>query len=64
MIAKVMKGVAGDQEAREKERDRTARMDGGGLEASQHADTTQERGRDAPTAAAATKAQTAAHTGA
>jgi hypothetical protein len=42
MIAKVMKGVAPGQEAREKERDETARMDGGGLEASQHADTTQE----------------------
>jgi hypothetical protein len=44
MIAKVVKGVAPGQEAREKERDKTARMDGGGLEASQHADTTQEGG--------------------
>ena len=44
MIAKVVKGVAPGQEAREKERDKTASMDGGGLEASQHADTTQEGG--------------------
>jgi len=44
MIAKVVKGVAPGQEAREKERDKTARMDGGGLEASQHAATTQEGG--------------------
>jgi len=44
MIAKVMQGVAPGQEAREKERDKTAGMDGGGLEASQHADTTQEAG--------------------
>jgi len=42
MIAKVMKVVAPGQEAREKERDKTASMDSGGLEASQHADTTQE----------------------
>jgi len=44
MIAKVMKGVTPGQEAREKERDETARMDGGGLEASHHADTPQEGG--------------------
>ena len=44
MIAKVMKGVAPGQEVRERERDKTAGMDGGGLEASQHADTTQEGG--------------------
>jgi len=44
MLAKVMKGVAPGQEAREKERDKTAEMDGGGLEALQHADTTQEGG--------------------
>ena len=44
MIAKVVKGVAPGQEAREEERDKTASMDGGGLEASQHADTTQEGG--------------------
>jgi len=44
MTAKVMKGVAPGQEAREKERDKTANMDGGGLEASQHADTTLDGG--------------------
>ena len=46
MIATVMTGVAPGQEARGKERDKTTRMDGGGLEASQHADTTQERGQE------------------
>jgi len=40
----VMKRVAPGRAAREKERDKTARLDGGGLEASQHADTTQEGG--------------------
>ena len=45
MIAKVMKGVGPGHEAREEERDKTAGMDGGGLEASQHADTTQEGGQ-------------------
>jgi len=44
MLAKVIKGVAPGQEARKKERDKTAKMDGGGLEASHHADTTQEGG--------------------
>jgi len=44
MIAKTMKGVAQGQEEREREREVTARMDGGGLEASQHADTTREEG--------------------
>jgi hypothetical protein len=44
MIVKVLNGVAPGQEVREEERDKTARMDGGGLEASQHADTTQEGG--------------------
>jgi len=44
MIVNVVKGVAPSQEAREKERVKTAKMDGGGLEASQHADTTQEGG--------------------
>jgi hypothetical protein len=39
MIAKTMKGVAQVQEEREREREMTARTDGGGLEASQHADT-------------------------
>ena len=39
-----MDGVAPGQEGRGKERDKTARMDGGGLEASQHTDTTQEGG--------------------
>jgi len=42
MIAKIMKGVASGQEVREKERDETAGTDGGGLQASQHADTTRE----------------------
>jgi len=42
MIAKVMKGVAPGLEGREKQRDKTVRMDGWGPEASQHADTTQE----------------------
>jgi len=42
MITKVMKGVAPGQEARKIERDKTAKMDGGGLEASQHADSMQE----------------------
>jgi len=37
-----MKGVAPGQEAREKERDKTAGMDGGWLEASRLADTTRE----------------------
>jgi len=44
MIAKVMEGVAPGQEAREKERDKTSKLDGGGREASQHADTTQKGG--------------------
>jgi hypothetical protein len=44
MIAKTMKGVAQGQEGREKEREMTARTDGGGLEASEHADTTREEG--------------------
>jgi len=46
MIAKVMKGVAPGQEVRETDREKTARMDGGVLEASQHADTTREVGHD------------------
>jgi len=44
MIAKTMKGVAQGQEEREREREVTARTDGGGLEASQHADTMQGEG--------------------
>jgi len=36
-------GAAPGQEVRDKERDKSARLDGGGLEASRHADTTQER---------------------
>ena len=44
MIAKVMKGEAPDQGGGEKKRDKTAGMDSGGLEASQHADTTQDGG--------------------
>jgi hypothetical protein len=44
MITKVKKGVAPGQEGREKERDETTGMEGVGLEASQHADTTEEGG--------------------
>jgi hypothetical protein len=44
MIAKTMKVVAQGLEEREREREMTARTDGGGLEASQHADTTREEG--------------------
>jgi len=44
MIATVMKGVAPGQGGRENEREVTARMDSGGLEASQHADTMREEG--------------------
>ena len=44
MIVKVMKEVAPGQEARDKERDETAGMDSGGLDASQPADTAQEGG--------------------
>jgi hypothetical protein len=46
MIAKIMKGVAPGQEAREKERDKTTEMDGGALEAWQHADKTREEERE------------------
>jgi len=42
MLAKIMKGVASSQDAREKERYKTAGTDGGGPEASQYADTTPE----------------------
>jgi len=42
MIAKTMKAVAQGQEEREREREVTARTDGGGLEAPQHADMTRE----------------------
>jgi len=44
MIAKTMKGVSQGQEERVREREVTARTDGGGLEASQYADTTREEG--------------------
>jgi len=44
MIATVVKGVVPGKEARGKERENTARMDGCGLEASQHADASQEGG--------------------
>jgi len=44
MMVKIMKAVAPGEEARKQERDETARLDGGGLEASQHADTPQEGG--------------------
>jgi len=44
MITMTMRGVAQGQEGREREREGTARTDGGGLEASQHADTTREEG--------------------
>jgi hypothetical protein len=46
MIAKTMKGVAQGQEWREREREVTARTNGGGLEASQHTDTTREEGQE------------------
>jgi len=42
MIPKTMKGVPQSQKGREKERQLTARRDGGGLEVSQHADTMRE----------------------
>jgi len=42
MIAKTMKGVSHGQERREKERQITARTEGGGLETSQHTDTMRE----------------------
>jgi len=42
MIAKIMNGVAAGQEARGNERDETKGTDGGGPEASQHADMTRE----------------------
>jgi len=44
MIAMTMKEVAQGQEEREREREVTGRTDGGGLEASQHADTTRDDG--------------------
>jgi carbon monoxide dehydrogenase subunit G len=44
IIAKTMKVVAHVEEERERNRQVTVRMDGGGLEASQHADTTREEG--------------------
>jgi hypothetical protein len=44
MIAKTIKGVAHGQAERERERELTARMDGGVQEPSQHADTTREEG--------------------
>jgi hypothetical protein len=46
MITTVLNGVASAQEASKKERYKTAKMDIGGLEALQHADTTPERGPD------------------
>jgi len=44
MITQTMKAVAPGQEGRERERNMTARTDGGGLVASQHADTMREEG--------------------
>jgi len=44
MIANTMKGVPQGQEGREREREMTARTDGGGLEASHHADMMREEG--------------------
>ena len=44
MSGKTIKGVAQSQEEREREREVTARTDGGGLEASQHADTMRDEG--------------------
>jgi hypothetical protein len=46
MITKSMKGVGQGQEGRERHRERTARTDGGGLEAFLHADTTREEGAE------------------
>jgi len=46
MITKVMERVVPGQGTREYERDKTASMDGGGLEALQHADTTQKGGAE------------------
>jgi len=43
-LTKVMNRAPPAQQASEKERDKSARMDGRGLEASQHADTMQEGG--------------------
>jgi hypothetical protein len=42
MSVQVTKGVPRGQEAREKQRDETVQMDGGGLEALHHADTKQK----------------------
>jgi len=44
MIAKTMTGVVQSQEGIRREGEMTARTDGGGLEACQHADTTREEG--------------------
>jgi len=44
--AKLMNGVEPGQEGREKDRGVTVGTDGGGLEASHHADTTREEGRE------------------
>jgi hypothetical protein len=46
MIVKIRKGVARGQEGREKQREGTVRTDGGGLVASQYADTTREEGQE------------------
>jgi hypothetical protein len=46
MIGKTMKGVAQGQELKEREREVTARTDGEGLEASQHAVTIRVEGPD------------------
>jgi len=46
MIATTMKAVAQGQEGREREREMTARTDGGGLEATHHTDTTPKEGPD------------------
>jgi hypothetical protein len=44
MIAKSMEGAAPGEKASEKEREKTPRMDSGGLESAQHADTKREEG--------------------
>jgi len=44
MIGKIMKGVAQGHEGRERELEMTAGTDGGGLEASHHADAMREEG--------------------
>jgi hypothetical protein len=44
LIAKTIKGIGQGREERERDREATARTDGGGLETAQDADTTREEG--------------------